>query len=126
MCTRPSGPVTSAWKVPSSVGTSRITGSVGSVRATCSNPCVCMSITPVSSAGLPIFNTNPRPSWVVIVTFWSRSLTSGDATPLTPKTSAAVRSASRGVNAGGGASSGSGSPAALVMSAAVSVMGAPL
>ncbi len=66
MCVRPSGPVTSAWKVPSRVGTSRITGSVGSVRATCSNPCVCMSITPVSSAGLPIFNTNPRPSWVVI------------------------------------------------------------
>ena len=79
-----------------------------------------MSITPVSSAGLPIFNTNPRPSSVVIVTFWSRSLTSGDATPLTPKTSAAVRSASRGVNAGGGASSGSGSPAVLVMSAAMS------
>ena len=60
MWERPSGPVTSAWNRPSSVGTSRMTGSVGSVRATCSSACVCMSITPGSSAGLPIFSTNPR------------------------------------------------------------------
>ena len=108
------------------VGTSRMTGSVGSVWATCSSACVCMSMTPGSSAGLPIFNTNPRPSPATILTFWSRSLTSGVAVPLTPKVSAEMRSASCGVNAGGGASSGSGSPATLVMSVAASVIGAPL
>ena len=126
MWERPSGPTTSAWNRPSSVGTRRMTGSVGSVRATWSSACVCMSITPGSSAGLPIFSTNPLPSSVTSLTFWSRSLTSGDPVASTPKTSAAIRSASAAPNAGGGESSGSSSPGTLVVSAAESVMGAPL
>jgi hypothetical protein len=79
-------PAISSWTIdaPSSAARATGTGSPGSTAAIRSTAATSISTTPGSSAALETLRTHCEPSSAAMAKFWSRSLTSGAASPVTP------------------------------------------
>ena len=105
---------TRAIGAPSRAGRATGTGRPGSTAAIRSTAATSISTTPGSSAAFETLSTHCEPSSAEMAKFWSRSLTSARAVPITPNVVPATSRASSRVRAGGSAArtwlgSGSGS-----------------